>query len=312
MNNTFCTGLNLKATGIWWHDMETNKYYCNYCYNKYNIQTIYNLNRIDNNFNFIYKYYCSSYLLKPVLKISLFNISLWSKDLNTSYEYNIESNKFIIPTNTEYIIFIDSQLADNQYYTVNCTIENIDIEDEKLILYKTTNLIKPNLIYIKKLSDTIYKYIKSYNEIKLNINIYNNSVFNIDTYKNTDLGIYELNNNELNLIESSIRIYTKHKHNSDINWNANYIFTKLDYNISININLDDTINNLEDLALLNNKYLATINTNELLKYEFKLKLNLYKLNSLNTDYINNLKTKEELNRKNIKYLNMIGKNIFFL
>jgi len=288
-----CTGLNLKSKGIWWQD-KNEKYYCNYCKEKYEINNLNEINTINNK---IYKYYCSSYLLKPNLQISLFTISFWSFDLNTHYEYDTNLNIINMPTNTEYIIFINSKLSDTQYFNYNCIINNIEYNDENIILYKSTALIMPKLKYIKKLNEDKYNCIKTNDNINIQLFIYNSSELDYNVFRDTFFGSYHIKNIDVILTNSPIKFNIKQNFYSDEQWNPKIIHNKIE-NIQLltTIKIDDNINNLDNIKIINDQYLASIKNEQLIKLNFKLKKYLYNKNKNKNiedenKYYNNIQSK---------------------
>lgn len=121
---TKCPGLK-RCRGKWWvprGKTASDATYCDYCRRKYNIRgcTQYVAALTRNKCN------CDSYVLRENIKKTLFTVSVWSRDMTTHYGADSKTEDGYdgvvnIPSNTEFCIFIDSGLPDNQFFTANVT-----------------------------------------------------------------------------------------------------------------------------------------------------------------------------------------------
>lgn len=229
IQQTSCNGLNFKKAISVWKKMDNNNNgieltYCDFCKKKYDIE---NVEKITNN---LFVFYCDSYLLKPQKKHSLFVISLWSKDLKTNYDYNTETDTFNVPTNTEYDIYINSFLPQNQYFSIRGFINGEEILHDDYLnklpsLYKSGCLISPRLIYIENSNND---NIRSNNIIELEISIYNENEINVSEFSNINLGEFKLcRDNNVKIIDSNIRHNVRINYNSEDKFYENILFSRV-------------------------------------------------------------------------------------
>jgi hypothetical protein len=283
-----CNGLNFISGKEGWvkiiDDVEYT--YCSYCKNSYNIQNIDKIGNIP-----LLRFYCDSYLLKPQIKKSLFTISMWSPDNYVNYDYNEEYNSFDIPTRNKYNIFINSELSNEQYFSVKVFINDIEyLFNDEIILYKATCLIKPDLYHTFLPQATNYGFINCNNKIRLEIIIYNTQKTDFTTLSNQYIGEFSIINNTIHMEKSDLTYNIKTNHNNDKIYITDICFEQINI---VPIVVEYEIYSSESEDIINEKNKEFIKEQEF-KNNIKLKYN----HNINTFTLNKLlREKKELDSK---------------
>jgi len=250
-NFTHCPGLNMK-NGKWWvphGKTASNTTYCNYCKRTMNISGC--VEYIEGRKN---KCNCDSFTLKKNIIKALFSVSMWNRNLETHYESEQtldDAGNFIVkmPSNTYYAFLIDSDLPEDQFFTIDVTCNNKKVEIKSItgvsdLLYSGRVLVKglttdddnKKFLFIDRgsLDDENWSLINSNsnNQIEININVYKQIVADYTNITGAYLGNYKYENNKYIAVSTTQEIYSGLRFTTNEYYNCDIANTPLDANLA--------------------------------------------------------------------------------
>jgi hypothetical protein len=227
-----CPGLTRTSFGKWWvpnGETASSCTYCDFCKNKYNIQNVSLFTSTNSNCN------CDYYKISKNLDFSLFNISLWSRDLKNNYtlsKYSTKDNSiFNVPSGKRFNILIDgSKLPQLQAYSIKITLLNDNGLKHEIYVIDTNNsdnvyitgslLIKNignhsnnEIMFVSKpknidINSHEWRIVAENipNKIQVEINVFNILKKDMSTISNTSIGTYSTNGKLLLTCPDNINI----------------------------------------------------------------------------------------------------------
>ncbi len=210
-----CPGLTRESTGKWWVPIGKNAHdctYCDYCKQKYKIKDIDILDDKE-----VLNCNCDSYRIRKNASInfSLFNVSVWSRSLKTTYLLSTKSNSSVriinVPSGKRIKILIDSDLDKAYAYKVKLILSNVHGMKKEL---NVTDTYGSNNVYIHK--NVLFKS---------TTNNTTSEIMFIDKPDNIDTNSYSWKLASKNIpdkVKIEIHTYKINKHNFETGTNEYY------------------------------------------------------------------------------------------